>query len=351
MLVCWQEPRPIQGGRIGATQSLPLISCPLKEEQPAPRLRLFNRRQEAVGTCPAAKGAICYVELPGRAHLFEETCAAMTMCIRSGGAGLAVWKPESNAEADALYSIPGTQLDCGPKCKCWADLKAALGCGDMHSCSFKVLPGVILSAKHVAALKAAGAGSGNAVKATVTAYEYNYKYFDGYVGRGGASHMRSRPADCHSSAWQLVNWSERQLQLALSQHSPCPTWKQQHELCPAEVSRPQGIPSAQQPINDLSAVLGMFTPHTALCPAAAIRVTHRTSMAAPHVSGAAALLWRQFPDCQAADIAEAIKKSAQRLPGQLQVPDYAGGHGMLKVDKAYEWIQKHNPCAGGGAAT
>jgi hypothetical protein len=68
-------------------------------------------------------------------------------------------------------------------------------------------------------------------------------------------------------------------------------------------------------------------------------------MAAPHVSGAAALLWRLFPECKAADIAEALKMSAQRLPGQLQVPDYAGGYGMLKVDKAYEWIQKHNPCA------
>jgi hypothetical protein len=68
-------------------------------------------------------------------------------------------------------------------------------------------------------------------------------------------------------------------------------------------------------------------------------------MAAPHVSGAAALLWRLFPQCKAADIAEALKMSAERLPGQLQVPDYAGGYGMLKVDKAYAWIQKHNPCA------
>lgn len=70
----------------------------------------------------------------------------------------------------------------------------------------------------------------------------------------------------------------------------------------------------------------------------------------PHVSGAAALIWRQFPDCKAADIAAALKMSAQRLPGQLQVPDYAGGHGMLKVDKAHEWIKKNNPCAQGDAA-
>ena len=179
-----QEPRPIQGGRIDTTQSLPLVSCPLKEQQQQPpRLRLFGPRKQdpTISTCPAAKGSICFVELPGRSHLFDETCAAMTMCIKSGGAGLVVYKPEAGADAsaDAYYSIPGTQLDCGPKCKCWAELKAALGCGDMHSCSAKVLPGVITSPKHVAALKAAGAGQGDTVKATVTAYEYNYKYFDG----------------------------------------------------------------------------------------------------------------------------------------------------------------------------
>lgn len=176
-----QEPRPIQGGRIGSTQSLPLVSCPLKKEEAPPRVRLFAPRKQdpTIAACPAAKGAICFVELPGKAHLFEETCAAMTMCLKSGGAGLAIWKPEAGAEADAYYSIPGTQLDCGPKCKCWADLKTALGCSDMQGCSAKVLPGVIMSPKHVAALKAAGAGKGDAVKAAVTAYEYNYKYFDG----------------------------------------------------------------------------------------------------------------------------------------------------------------------------
>lgn len=169
-----QEPRPIQGSSISSTQSLPLISCSAQEGPQ--RMRIFGRKQ--AGSCAAAKGSICFIELPGKAHLFEETCTAMTHCIKGGGAGLVLWKTEKTSEADAFYSIPATQLDCGPKCKCWADLKASLGCSSMGSCSSKALPGVIISSQYAAALKAAGAGKGD-VKASVAAYEYPYKYFDG----------------------------------------------------------------------------------------------------------------------------------------------------------------------------
>lgn len=247
LLLLLQEPRPIQGSPISMTQSLPLVSCSVKPNTEWRLIGGSNQEAQNPSTCPAAKGAICFVQLPGQLnHLYEETCTAMAMCIKSGGAGLAVWKPEKGALADPFYSIPATQLDCGPKCRCWKDLQALLECSDMESCSSKALPGVIISPQHAAALKAAGAGKG-AVKGSVGAFEYAYKYFDG------------------------------------------------------------------------------------------------TSMAAPHVSGAAALLWRLFPECKASEITHAIKMSAQRLPGQVQVPDYAAGYGMLKVDKAYQWLIK-NPC-------
>lgn len=211
---------------------------------------MFGKKQEvAASTCAGAKDALCFIELPGKGHLFEEVCAAMAKCVRSGGAGLVAWQHQKPADVDAFYSIPASQLDCGPTCKCWTDLKASLGCQDLDSCSSKAPPGILISPKHAASLAAAGAGKGDAVKARVTNFEYNYKYFDG------------------------------------------------------------------------------------------------TSMAAPHVTGAAALLWRLVPNCKAADIAQALKMSAQRLPGQQQVPDYASGHGMLKVDKAYAWIQQNNACA------
>jgi hypothetical protein len=224
-------------------------------------MRIWGRKQQqqqqqqasSSSSCTAADGSICFMQLPGKAHLHEETCAAMALCVNSGGAGLVVYQTDTSSESDAFYLNPGSQLDCGPKCKCWTDLKASLGCSDMDSCSSKLVPGVVISPKHAAVLKAAGVEKGG-VNASIAAFEYPYKYFDG------------------------------------------------------------------------------------------------TSMAAPHVSGAAALIWRQFPRCKAADIANALKMSAQRLPGQTQVPDYAGGSGMLKVDKAYEWIKKNNPCAQEDAA-
>lgn len=72
-----------------------------------------------------------------------------------------------------------------------------------------------------------------------------------------------------------------------------------------------------------------------------------TSMSAPHVSGAAALLWRLFPNCQAAVIAEGLHKSAEKLPGQTSDHDLAAGSGMLRVDKAYDWLHQNTDCAKG----
>jgi hypothetical protein len=67
-----------------------------------------------------------------------------------------------------------------------------------------------------------------------------------------------------------------------------------------------------------------------------------TSMSAPHVTGAAALLWRLFPGCTAADISQAIKESAQKLPDQ---PKLSAGAGLLRVDLAYDWMLRNKTCA------
>jgi hypothetical protein len=250
-----QEPRPIQGTRVGGTAMLPLAVCELKQA----RFRLFARHQE--GSCPAAKGGICMYELPGATDWSQETCAAMLGCVRSGGQGLVLWRQDkavgiSESQADASYDLIAsplevllaTQLNCGKDCKCWSELQAALRCTGDGPCSSRAPPGVVISAKHAAALLAAGAAKG-AVKASLTTHEYQYRYFDG------------------------------------------------------------------------------------------------TSMAAPHVSGAAALLWRLFPACRAADIAAGLKQSARRLPGQVGIPDLSAGYGLLRVDAAYDWLRKHKPCA------
>jgi len=49
-----------------------------------------------------------------------------------------------------------------------------------------------------------------------------------------------------------------------------------------------------------------------------------TSMAAPHVTGVAALRLRLHPDESPADVAEALKKSADRLPGLTSDQQGAG---------------------------
>ena len=66
-----------------------------------------------------------------------------------------------------------------------------------------------------------------------------------------------------------------------------------------------------------------------------------TSIAAPHVSGAAALLWALRPDLVAADIAAALRSSADKVAS----PDPGYGSGILDVARAIERIRRDDPDA------
>jgi len=70
-----------------------------------------------------------------------------------------------------------------------------------------------------------------------------------------------------------------------------------------------------------------------------------TSMAAPHVSGAALVLWNKFPTCTNKEIRTALEQSAKDLgsPGR----DNAYGHGRLRYWNAVTYLEQ-NPCGGGG---
>lgn len=61
-----------------------------------------------------------------------------------------------------------------------------------------------------------------------------------------------------------------------------------------------------------------------------------TSMATPHVSAVAALVWSHYPTCSSDDVVEALKASAKDLdaPGY----DYKTGHGLVQVQGAYDYL-------------
>ena len=66
-----------------------------------------------------------------------------------------------------------------------------------------------------------------------------------------------------------------------------------------------------------------------------------TSMAAPHVAGAAALVWSFYPECTNADIRNALNASAEDLGDEGRDDMY--GHGIVKAADAVEYLSV-NPC-------
>jgi serine protease len=71
-----------------------------------------------------------------------------------------------------------------------------------------------------------------------------------------------------------------------------------------------------------------------------------TSMATPHVSAAAALLWAQFPDANAATIRSALIGTAEDL-GTAGRDDFYGA-GLVRVDNAYNYLANAPVCKPAG---
>jgi serine protease len=64
-----------------------------------------------------------------------------------------------------------------------------------------------------------------------------------------------------------------------------------------------------------------------------------TSMATPHVSGVAALVWSHFPDCSAAAIRNALTRSAQDLGDAGR--DWSYGFGLVQAVAAFDYLATH----------
>ncbi|WP_280155834.1 S8 family serine peptidase [Piscinibacter sp. XHJ-5] len=72
-----------------------------------------------------------------------------------------------------------------------------------------------------------------------------------------------------------------------------------------------------------------------------------TSMAVPHVSAVAALVWSHFPGCTANHIRNALRQSALRL-STSGATDYFTGSGLVQAKAAFDYLAA-NPCLGSGS--
>lgn len=64
-----------------------------------------------------------------------------------------------------------------------------------------------------------------------------------------------------------------------------------------------------------------------------------TSVAAPHISGVAALAWSHYPDCDNTQIREALNESAKDLGAAGR--DNTFGYGLVQAKAAFDWLESH----------
>lgn len=72
-----------------------------------------------------------------------------------------------------------------------------------------------------------------------------------------------------------------------------------------------------------------------------------TSMAAPHVAGAAGLIWRACPSCKRDDVWGCLSSTAEDL-GDAGRDDYFG-EGLVQADLAFQCMLESSCCTAGGA--
>jgi len=73
-----------------------------------------------------------------------------------------------------------------------------------------------------------------------------------------------------------------------------------------------------------------------------------TSMATPHVSAIAALVWSHFPTCTNANIRNALNATAEDLGAAGR--DSTFGYGLVRTKAAVDYLTL-NGCSGGGGGT
>jgi hypothetical protein len=158
----YREPRAVQGTSVGSSGMLRVAACDVAGDI---KTAVFYRppeqqaQQPPVQPCAGVKDAVCLVQLPGIIDWYHETCLAMLRCVRGGGKGLILWRNDTIASGgfgdtsddyagyEADEYLLGTQVNCGTRCACWADLRRQLSCSD-GNCGGKAPPGIVVSATH-----------------------------------------------------------------------------------------------------------------------------------------------------------------------------------------------------------
>ena len=296
----YPEPRPLQDAAVASTQTeRPVAVCGTKAPAGAPAPAF----EGAFPPCAAAAGGgVCLVGLPGARDVYEEACAAMAACLEGGGGALAVYRAADVGELRKAAASGG------------GGAGAAGGGGAKGGVGTPPLP-----------TPGGGGGGGGG---------WGAGEFDREILPGARLNCGARCA-CWAALQKRAAAAGGGAGGAGGGLLPGVFIGKRHALDLLNAAARLG-PGAAGGGGGARANVTVFRwPY---------RHYDGTSMAAPHVAGGAARVWAAFPNCDAGDVARALRETAAPLPGANAVQ---AGAGMLQVEKAYLRL-KALPCAAAG---
>jgi len=291
----YSEPRPIQDAGIASTGDYrQMVECDNGAATGATSSRAGAAPpgSSARGTFPtcsaAAGGNVCLFGLPGSRDIYEETCAAMLSCMDGGGGALVAWR--------------GPDVD---------DLRTSSAAAGRPP----------TAAVQVGGNQGAGIGPSGPGPRSGGGDEGELGDFDKEILPGARLNCGARCV-CWGELQKRVQEGKRILPAVFIGK------RQAYDIVDAVRTLKEGAPRANV------TVFGFPYRHY-----------DGTSMAAPHVAAGAARVWVDFPNCDASEVARAIKEGAKKMDGTNQV---SSGSGMLQIEKAYMKLKSY-PCASSAA--
>jgi hypothetical protein len=318
----YPEARPMQDAPINGTGTMRLLAdcgdAPKRSSAAGQRGTVGGQlRAPLFNACTAAKGGgVCMIGLPGHLDIYEESCLAMLSCMDGGGSALIAWR--------------STDVD---------ELRERVAARNRSAAAQS--RGRLADRGGPASLRGSGAPLVQADPTlSMDAWAPNPSLGGGGGGSGDGAYDDNFDREILPGA-------------RLNCGTKCDCWNQMQQRMQSGAKVLPGVfIGSRQALDMLNAVRGSSAAGQLRPKANTLRANvtifdypyrryDGTSMAVPHVAGAAARIWAAFPSCSALDVSRALRESADASKLK-KVGSISRGSGFLQVEEAYKKLKSFN---------